>query len=56
MDRQKANTVASVLGVLGILFMLVMAFGLFFENRMLPLFLGVACFIIAGAIKKGGGS
>ncbi len=53
MERQKANMLATVLGIIGTLLMLVMAFGLFFENRMLPLFLGIACFIVAGALKKG---
>lgn len=55
MDRKSANTLATVLGVSGILFMLMMAFGVFFENRMYPLFFGVACFIIAGAVRKGVG-
>lgn len=52
MNREQANVAATVLGVLGTLFMLVMAFGLFFENRMVPLFLGVACYIIAGAVRR----
>lgn len=51
MERQTANLVATVLGVLGILFMLAMAFGLFLP-RMYALFLGVACFIIAGAVRR----
>ena len=51
MSNNTANTVATVLGALGVLFMLAMAFGLFFENRTYPLFLGVACFIIAGTVR-----
>jgi hypothetical protein len=50
-SRETANTIATVLGALGVLFMLAMAFGLFFENRMINLFLGVACFIIAGTVR-----
>jgi hypothetical protein len=52
MNKQTANLVAVVLGVLGILFMLVMAFGLFGIPRMYALFLGVACFIIAPAVRR----
>jgi hypothetical protein len=51
MSRETANTVATVLGALGVLFILMMAFGVFFENRMVALFLGVACFIIAGVVR-----
>jgi len=51
MRNDTANTVATVLGALGVLFMLAMAFGLFFENRTIALFLGVACFIIAGTVR-----
>ena len=51
MNNDTANTVATVLGALGVLFMLAMAFGLFFENRTIALFLGVACFIIAGTVR-----
>jgi hypothetical protein len=51
MSNDTANTVATVLGVLGVLFMMAMAFGLFFENRMIALFLGVACFIVAGTVR-----
>ena len=52
MDRKTANTLAKVLGVAGVLFMVSMAFQII--NWRYAIFLGVACFIIAGAIKKGG--
>lgn len=52
MTKQTANMVAIVLGVLGVLFMLIMAFGLFGIPRMYALFFGVACFIIAPAVRR----
>lgn len=51
MTRQTANTFGVVFGVLGVLFMLAMAFGVFLP-RMYALFLGVACFVIAPAFKR----
>lgn len=54
MNEKTANAPATAPGASGALFMLMMAFGLFFENRTLPLFPCIACFILAGVIKKGG--
>ena len=51
MTKQTADMVATVFVVLGILFMLAMAFNLFIP-RMYALFLGVACFVIAPAVRK----
>jgi multisubunit Na+/H+ antiporter MnhG subunit len=51
MNRQTANTLGVIFGVLGVLFMLAMAFGVFLP-RMYALFLGVACFVIAPAFKR----
>lgn len=51
MTRQTANTLGVIFGVLGILFMLAMAFGVFLP-RMYALFLGVACFVIAPAFRR----
>jgi hypothetical protein len=51
MNKETAHTIATVLGGLGVIFMLIMAFGVFFENRMVPLFLGVACFVISGVVR-----
>ena len=47
----KANIIATVLGVLGVLFFMAMAFSILPTN--LAIFAGIACFIIAGAIKRG---
>jgi hypothetical protein len=46
----KANLIAVVLGTLGVLFFMAMAFGLLPQN--LAIFAGIACFIIAGAVKR----
>jgi hypothetical protein len=46
----KANVIATVLGILGMLFFMAMAFGILPTN--LAIFAGIACFIIAGAIKR----
>ena len=51
MTKQTANTLGVIFGVLGILFMLAMAFGVILP-RMYALFLGVACFVIAPAFKR----
>lgn len=48
--KDKANLVAIVLGTLGILFMMAMAFNILPAN--LAIFAGIACFIIAGAVKR----
>ena len=48
--KDKANLVVVVLGTLGVLFMMAMAFGILPTN--LAIFAGVACFIIAGAVKR----
>ncbi len=50
MKNETANTVATILGGVGVLFMLAMAFGVFLP-RMYALFLGVACFVIAGIVR-----
>lgn len=50
MNRETAHTIATILGGLGILFMLMMAFGVFLP-RMTALFLGVACFVISGVVR-----
>jgi hypothetical protein len=46
----KANVIAMVLGTLGVLFFMAMAFKLLPTN--LAIFAGIACFIIAGAVKR----
>ena len=46
----KANLIAMVLGTLGILFFMAMAFRILPTN--LAIFAGIACFIIAGAVKR----
>lgn len=50
MTNEKAKVAGTVLGTLGILFMLAMAF------QILPfkyaIFAGVACFILAGAVRR----
>jgi hypothetical protein len=48
MDRQKATIIARVLGLVGVLFILAMAFDMM--PRRYALFAGVACFIIAGSV------
>ena len=48
MDKQKTNTIARVLGLVGVLFMLAMAFDMM--PRRYALFAGVACFVIAGSM------
>ena len=56
MNSRTANTVAMVLTTVGILFMLIMAFGVFGIPRMVALFFGVASFIVAGLVKRLGNS
>lgn len=48
--NDKANLIAVVLGTLGVLFFMAMAFSLLPQN--LAIFAGIACFIIAGAVKR----
>jgi amino acid transporter len=50
MDKQKASTIGKILGVIGILFILAMVFGLLPIN--LALFLAIACFIVAGLVRR----
>lgn len=50
MTRETAHTIATILGGVGVLFMLMMAFGVFLP-RTTALFLGVACFVIAGVVR-----
>ena len=45
-----SQSVAIVLGTIGILFMMAMAFKILPAN--FAIFAGVACFIIAGAVKR----
>ena len=48
--NDKANLTAIVLGTLGVLFFMAMAFNILPKN--LAIFAGIACFIIAGAVKR----
>jgi len=49
--RRAANTLGGVFSVLGVLFMLAIAFGLFMP-RAYALFLGVACFVVAPTFRR----
>jgi hypothetical protein len=49
MNKQTANTVATILGVVGILFMMAMAFQIVPRN--IGLFLGIASFIVAALVR-----
>ena len=51
MTKQQVKTLSGVLGLLGILFMIAMAFDVFMP-RNYALFLGVACFILAGGVRR----
>jgi hypothetical protein len=53
MDKQTTTIAARVLGLLGVLFMLAMAFDVM--PRKYALFAGVACFVIAGSLWGIGG-
>ena len=53
MDKQTSHLIARVLGLVGVLFMLAMAFDLM--TRKYALFAGIACFIIAGFMWGIGG-
>ena len=48
--NDKANLISVALGTLGVLFFMAMAFRLLPTN--LAIFAGIACFIIAGAVKR----
>ena len=48
MDRQTAVIIARVLGLLGVLFILAMAFDVM--PRKYALFAGIACFVVAGSV------
>ena len=48
--NDKANLISVILGTLGVLFMMAMAFSVMPTN--LAIFAGVACFIVAGAVKR----
>ena len=48
--NDKSNIVATVLGTLGVLFFMAMAFGLMPTN--IAIFAGVACFILVGTVKR----
>lgn len=54
MSRQTATLTARILGIVGVLFMLAMTFDILPRN--IALFLGVACFVIAGGLWGMGGS
>jgi hypothetical protein len=49
MNKQTANTAATILGAVGILFILAMAFGIL--PGKIALFLGIASFIVAGLVR-----
>jgi hypothetical protein len=53
MDKQTTTIAARVLGLLGVLFMLAMAFDVM--PRKYALFAGIACFVIAGSLWGIGG-
>jgi hypothetical protein len=48
MDGRTATIVARILGLVGVLFMLAMAFEVMPRNY--ALFAGIACFVIAGSV------
>ncbi len=52
MDNKTAKTISVILGALGIIFILIMAFDLLPGKGNIMLFVGVACFIIAGVIRN----
>ena len=53
MDKQTSHLIARVLGLVGVLFILAMAFDMM--TRKYALFAGIACFIIAGFMWGIGG-
>lgn len=48
--NDKSNIISTVLGTLGVLFFLAMAFSIL--PGKVAIFCGVACFILAGTVKK----
>ena len=48
MDKQTTSIAARVLGLVGVLFILAMAFDVM--TRKYALFAGIACFVIAGSL------
>jgi hypothetical protein len=48
--NDKSNIISTVLGTLGVLFFMAMAFGIL--PTKLAIFSGIACFILAGTVKK----
>ena len=52
MDNKTAKTISVILGALGIIFILILAFDLLPGKGNIMLFVGVACFIIAGVIRN----
>ena len=49
--RTKANTISIVLSSIGVLFFISTGLGIFPWNY--AVFAGIACFIIAGAVRRG---
>lgn len=52
MDEKSAKIISTILGTLGIIFILIMAFNLVAGKGNIMLFIGIACFIVAGAIRS----
>ena len=48
--QNRAQLVAMILGTLGVLFIMAMAFNILPANY--AIFAGVACFIVAGVVKR----
>ena len=48
--QNRAQVVAMILGTIGVLFMMAMAFKILPANY--AIFAGVACFIVAGAVRR----
>ena len=48
--QNRAQVIAMILGTIGVLFMMAMAFRILPTN--FAIFAGVACFIVAGAVKR----
>jgi hypothetical protein len=50
LTNERAKTASTILGTLGILFMIAMAFQILPFNY--AIFAGVACFILAGTVRR----
>lgn len=48
--NDKSNIISTVLGTLGVLFFIAMAFSILPSK--LAIFCGIACFILAGTVKR----